>query len=112
MSLYITGVDIQGESNKEVSKMTKTFKNSDKKHKKEISSFVSKNQENFEKTTSKMLDYLVNEETNYTDMIKIEEYLKSKNLNHYKKYNIHAEAIRKKKDLVKTLELQISEVSY
>jgi hypothetical protein len=114
MSVYLTGIH-----NPDVQKQTKTVvaaQNTQKlkktRQKNNISSFVSKNQDTFEKTTSMMLDYLVNEETNYTDMIKIEDYLKNKNLGHYKKYNSQGDEIIKKRELVKNLEMQITEVKF
>ena len=57
-----------------------------------------------------MVDYLVNEETHYTDMAKIEEYLKEKSKKANQIFNKNKDIIEKKRKALKQLETQISEV--
>jgi hypothetical protein len=76
------------------------------------SCFLTKNHEKFEKTTSMMLDYLVNEETHYTDMIKIEDYFKNKTIEDYKIYNTNLDEIKKKREMLKMMESHLNEVGF
>ena len=77
-----------------------------------ISSFLSKNQNKFKETEQNVLDYMVHEETNYTDFNKISDYLENKIKEEQKIYNKNLNDIIIKKKYLEDLELQISEVNF
>ncbi len=118
MSVYLTAVNItdqRDQNNDEQSAASSRTKSLDMSPQKTTtkntnSCFLTKNHEKFEKTTSMMLDYLVNEETHYTDMIKIEDYFKNKTIEDYKIYNFKQDEINKKREMLQKLEDQINEV--
>jgi hypothetical protein len=101
-SWNLTGVNIINTDKEE------SDKNSEMKQTK-FSKFITKNQKKFDKTQSMMLDYLVTEETHYTDMEKIEEYLNKKNTEDNKLINEKNDKIQKKKDILFKATVQINQ---
>jgi hypothetical protein len=101
-NLYLTEVEIK----------TQTRDSPNKKiEKQQISSYLIKNQDKFEKTTSNFLDFLVNEETHYTDLMKIEDYFKEKAIEYYQSFNSQVDEIHKKRKLLMDLDKQIEQVT-
>jgi hypothetical protein len=118
MSVYLTAVNITDQRDQNIDEQppiyspakSQTFSPGKTTPRNKNSCFLTKNHEKFEKTTSMMLDYLVNEETHYTDMIKIEDYFKNKTIEDYKIYNAKQDEIIKKRQMLENLEGQINEV--
>jgi hypothetical protein len=104
--LYITEID-QGNQKQE----NKNNNNNDiKVDKQQISSYLAKNQKVFHKTSDKMLDYLVNEETKFTDLQKIEDHFKYNMIIKNKLYNENNKTINEKENQLEGLELEIEQV--
>jgi hypothetical protein len=74
------------------------------------SAFLIKNTKEFEETTSKMLDYMVEDQTDFADLMKIEEFLKSQTIEYCEEYNINKNELNNKVDYLKKITLEIEEV--
>lgn len=72
--------------------------------------YLVKNEASFKKMTSEVLDYMVNEETHYTDLLKIEDYFKEQSIKDYHVFNERRDEILKKQSYLDQLELQAEEV--
>lgn len=104
-NFYITEVSADKPSSLNQSKIKSTNDKTEK-----ISSYLIKNKGKFEKATSQVLNYMVNEETHFTDLMKIEDYFKQKTIDDYNKNNLLEEEIRKKNKILEELDLQIGQV--
>jgi hypothetical protein len=81
-TFYLTNI-------KEIQKETKQRPKSQtirKKRKSSLDDFIERNQE-LHKTKQNFLDYIINEQTQYADLEKIEDYYKSITVNNHDKYN-------------------------
>jgi hypothetical protein len=74
------------------------------------SAFLIKNTKEFEEITSKMLDYIVEDETDFADLMKIEEFLKTQTIEYCEEFNIQKNDLNKKVDYLKKITLEIEEV--
>jgi len=74
------------------------------------SAFLVKNTKDFEETTSKILNYMIGEETDFTDLMKIEDFFKQETIKYCEEYNVNRNCFEKKQDLLKKLQLEIEEV--
>jgi hypothetical protein len=103
-NFYLTEINgLVKEKVKNISEEKKTTK---------VSNFLVKNTNNFEKTTSDFLDYMLNDHFHLADMAKLEDYFKSKGRENFKKYNKKADEINKKKKIMHELDQQIEKVFY
>jgi hypothetical protein len=82
----------------------------DKSLAKHVSSYLVKNSEKFEQTTSNFLDFMINEHTRHTDLSKIEEYFQAKGVENYQKYNTKVDLIQKRRKILQDLDNIIEEV--
>ena len=74
------------------------------------SAFLIKNTKEFEEIRSKMLDYIVEDETDFADLMKIEEFLKTQTIEYCEEFNIQKNDLNKKVDYLKKITLEIEEV--
>lgn len=109
-TLYITSVN-QETANKVNSPIELPHSPNIREMKKntKLSSYLIKNRETFDNTTSQVLDFMVHEETQFTDLTKIEDYYKDKTIAYYDKFNENSLMINKKKKLLEDLDLQIGQ---
>lgn len=108
--LYITEVNIKKTNDFQTSE---EFRN---KQQMEINSgksaFLVKNTKEFEETTSKILNYMVEDQTDFADLMKIEEFLKSQTIEYCEEFNLNKHELKKKQDYLKNITLEIEEVIY
>lgn len=76
------------------------------------SSFLVKNTKEFEETTSKILNFMIGEETDFTDLMKIEDFFKKETIKYCEEYNVNRNSLEKKQDLLKKIQLEIEEVNF
>jgi len=107
--IYITEVNL---------KKTNDFQTPDElKRKNEIdinngkSAFLVKNEKEFVETTSKMLNYMVEEQTDFADLMKIEEFLKTQTIEYCEEFNLNKNDLNKKIDYLNKITLEIEEVN-
>lgn len=74
------------------------------------SAFLVKNTKEFEDTTSKILNFMIGEETDFTDLMKIEDFFKKETIRYCEEYNLNRNCLEKKQDLLKKMQLEIEEV--
>ena len=97
----------------EIKNSEKAKSKSNNKNKKPIvSSYLVKNSENFEKTTTNFLDFMLSDHFHLADMTKLEEHFRQKGIENYKRYNKHLDEINKKKKILLELDSQIEKVFY
>jgi hypothetical protein len=105
--LYITEVENFEQNDSPISKKA----NKNIKEVQHHSSYLIKNDKEFNKATGQVLDFLVNEETQFTDLSKIEDYFKSSAVNNYHSFNSNRNDIRKKNQELEILQSVIDQVS-
>jgi len=76
------------------------------------SAFLVKNTKEFEETTSKILNFMIGEETDFTDLMKIEDFFKKETIKYCEEFNINKNDLEKKQDFLKKIQLEIEEVIY
>jgi len=109
-SLYLTELNLPAEGIYQNHEITI---NQDKAvNKSPVSSYLIKNQKTFKNVKLNAVDYMLHEETHYTDFKKISEFLETVQLENFKIYNNNENEIKKKKKLLEDLEMQVSEVKY
>ena len=74
------------------------------------SAFLVKNTKEFGETTSKMLDYMVEDQTDFADLMKIEEFLKNQTIEYCEEVNINKHDLVNKSDYLSKISLEIEEV--
>lgn len=74
------------------------------------SAFLIKNTKEFEETTSNLLNYMVEEQTDFADLMKIEQYLKSQTIEYCEEFNLNKHDLTSKNDYLKKISLEIEEV--
>ena len=79
--------------------------------KKRNSAFVIKNEKNFNETKKNMIEYLINEETQYIDLYKCRDFYKEISNKHNNLYNINENELMKKKAKINTIDNLIQSVS-
>ena len=107
--LYITEVNIKKTNEYETSEDFGNQKDLDINSGK--SAFLVKNTKEFEETTSKILNYMVGEQTDFADLMKIEEFLKSQTIKYCEELNLNKHDIQKKTDFLKKITSEIEEVN-
>jgi len=105
---YITEVKIKKENEFETSDDFLNKNNIEKNINQ--SAFLVKNTKDFEETTSKILNFMIGEETDFTDLMKIEDFFKKETIKYCEEYNVNRNDINKKQDLLKKLQKEIEEV--
>ena len=75
------------------------------------SAFLVKNEKEFVETTSKMLNYMVEEQTDFADLMKIEEFLKTQTIEYCEEFNLNKNDLNKKIDYLNKITLEIEEVN-
>lgn len=98
-------------ANKDMKSIKSVEINNMSEKKKKLSSYLIKNRNTFEKTTSQVLNFMVNEETQFADLTKIEDYYRQKALKYNTTYNNNDLEIEKKKKQLEDLEMQIEQVN-
>ena len=81
-----------------------------KKKNNKFSSYLVKNQKKFNKAKIDVIDYMLNDQINHTDFYKISEFYQNKLIEDQNILNDNENEIKKKRELLEVLELQISEV--
>ena len=96
---YITGLDKDSSSkNKSIEKIKETKELKEFKEKLDISCITEKNEEIIlERSKHNILDYLIREETNFSDLFKVEKYYKNLIIHNSKKYDKTNTIIKNKK---------------
>lgn len=102
---YITEIPIKKE---EVENNTEKIHNSPKNENQ--SAYLIKNKKDFEETTSKILNFMVGEETDFTDLLKIEDFYKQQTITYCQEYNLNKNDIKKKSDYLENIQKEINEV--
>ena len=74
------------------------------------SAFLIKNTKQFEETTSNMLNYMVEDQTDFADLMKIEEFLKTQTIEYCEEFNLNRHDIKNKSDYYHKISLEIEEV--
>lgn len=74
------------------------------------SAFVIRNEKNFNETKKTMIEYLVNEETQFVDLFKCHDFYKEISYKHHNLFNSNQSDLKKKKLKLKQLEKNIEEV--
>ena len=102
---YITEVPIKKE---EVENKIEKINNSPKIENQ--SAYLIKNKKDFEETTSKILNFMVGEETDFTDLLKIEDFYKQQTITYCQEFNLNKNDIKKKSDYLENIQKEIDEV--
>lgn len=76
------------------------------------SAFLIKNTKKFEETTSHLLNYMVEDQTDFADLMKIEAYLKTQTIDFCEEFNLYKHEISSKNEYLKKISLEIEEVKY
>ena len=76
------------------------------------SAFLIKNKKEFEEKTSKILNFMIGEETDFTDLLKIDDYLKKQTNNLCEEFNFNIIDIKNKSEKLQKLQQQIEEVKF
>jgi hypothetical protein len=106
--LYITEVKIKKENENETSEEFLNKKIIEKNINQ--SAYLIKNTKEFEETTSQILNFMIAEQTDFTDLIKIEDFLKKETIKFCEEYNLNRNDIEKRQDLLRKLQKEIEEV--
>jgi hypothetical protein len=105
---YITEVKLKKETEFETSE---DFLNKKSIEKNMIqSAFLVKNTKEFDEKTSEILNFMIGEETDFTDLMKIEDFFKKETIKYCEEYNVNRNSLDKKQNLLKKLQLEIEEV--
>lgn len=90
--------------------LDENFNNNQNENQAKKSAFLIKNTKEFEETTSKLLNYMVEDQTYFADLMKIEEFLKTQTIEYCEEYNVHKNELNYKVDYLKKITLEIEEV--
>ena len=78
---------------------------------KKNSAFITKNEKNFFETKKTMIEYLINEETQYIDLFKCQDFYKQIAYKNYNNYNTNQSELKKKRQLINSMDNQIESVN-
>ena len=105
---YITEVKLKKGTEFETSEDFLNKKSNEKNN--HQSAFLVKNTKEFDEKTSEILNFMIGEETDFTDLMKIEDFFKKETIKYCEEYNVNRNSLEKKQNLLKKLQLEIEEV--
>lgn len=106
-SLYITEV----EKNQVIDKKKEESQGGSDRKEGRKSYCLTKTNKEFYLVTDQVLDFMVNEESQFTDLLKIEERFKEKSILNSKAYNVNIDLIARKEQILKEKEIQVERVN-
>jgi hypothetical protein len=110
--LFITDLKKSERKSNFVTKSTEKIKTSKSIEEMQLkSAFVSRNDKHFNETKYTMVEYIINEETQFVDLIKCHDYYEEVSNKYHKNYNIYQNDLFKKKKKLKELEDLIETVN-
>ena len=78
---------------------------------KKKSAFLVKNTKEFGEKTSEMLNYMVEDQTDFADLMKIEDFLKNQTIEYCEEFNVQKYDLINKSDYLKKISSEIEEVN-